>query len=108
MRTLTILTGVVFLNLSFFLTELNVCDLKLENKTLYDSLVKTFFTICEEEKDPLSSDSSDNSVNEIDLILSVFETEYKEYYSIQTKSRFFNMTFPNDGASFSIHQPPEA
>jgi hypothetical protein len=109
MRFLSTLAGVVFLNLSFFLTELNAIDLRAENKILYESLVKTFFNICEEEKDPIGSESSDiHSINEIDLMKSLFEINYTGYYLIQTKSRFNNLTFPTDGTSFSIHQPPEA
>jgi hypothetical protein len=109
MHFLTTLTGVVFLNLSFFLTELSAIDLKHQNKSLYESLVKTFFNICEEEKDPLGGETSEKEslTKELDILISSFENMHGGFYLLLSKNTYFNAAHPSDGASFTIHQPPE-
>lgn len=110
MHFLTTIMAVAFLNLSFFLAELSAIDLKRENKALYESLVTTFFTICEEEKDPLGGESSENEslTKEIDILLSSFENRHEGFYITLSNNIYFHALHLSDGASFSIHQPPEA
>jgi hypothetical protein len=109
MHFLTTITAVAFLNLSFFLAELSAIDLKQENKALYDSLVKTFFTICEEEKDPLGGETSENEslTKELDILISAFENSNSGFFITLSKNTHFNALHLSDGASFTIHQPPE-
>jgi hypothetical protein len=108
-RSLATLAGLVFLNLSFFLTELNILDFKENNKELYETLVLTFNTICEEEKDPLSGESSETeSLNkELYLLLSSFENVQAGYVLVIIKNNPSCLHHPCDGTSSSIHQPPE-
>lgn len=109
LRPLATLAGLVFLNLSFFLTELNILDFKKNNEALYETLVLTFNTICEEEKDPLSGEASEteSSNKEIDLLLSCFENIQAAYVFVIIKNNPSCLHYPCDGTSASIHQPPE-
>jgi hypothetical protein len=109
LRPLATLAGLVFLNLSFFLTELNILDFKKNNKALYETLVLAFNTICEEEKDPLSGESSETeSLNkELDVLLSSFENIQSGYVLVIIKNNPSCLHHPCDGTAASIHQPPE-
>jgi hypothetical protein len=106
---LTLITGLVFLNLSFFLTELSLFNCKNENSALYSSLAQAFSTICEEEKDPLNNESSDteNEGKELDIILITMETAGTGFYFVLTKNNPSQSHHPCDGTSFKVHQPPE-
>lgn len=109
LRPLAILAGLVFLNLSFFLTELNILDFKKENEALYKTLVNTFSNICEEEKDPLSGESSETETlsKELDVLLAHFENSQLGFEIILNKNNPSCLDHPCDGAVMSIHQPPE-
>jgi hypothetical protein len=109
MRAMATLAALVFFNLSFFLTELNVLDFKTKNKALYETLVLTFNTLCEEEKDPLSGESSETETltEEQDLLLSFFENLPSTYILLTLKNSPNDVHHPCDGTAASIHQPPE-
>jgi len=67
-RTLAIFTGVVFINMSFFLAEMNALELRKKNKVLWENMVKVFAGVNEEEKgDGELPDEADPSLKEIDL-----------------------------------------
>ena len=108
-RFLTTLTAVVFLNLSFFLTEITIINLKSNNQELYQSLVKTFFSICEEENDSNGNETSENeTLSKIDGILINSPANLPGGYSIILgNNTFFNPSSPSDGTLLSINQPPE-
>jgi len=68
-RLIAILTGLLFLNLSFILTEIHSFDLKSKNSKLYDNIVKMVCGIgAEEEKDIMGE--SDSLEKEAKLLLS--------------------------------------
>lgn len=106
---MTSLAGLVFLNMSFFMAELSALDFKKNNKPLYEVLVKTFTTICEEEKDPFGGESSEteSAGKELDLELSFFETVYKGYSITILQRNADSAHYPCDGTSWCVHQPPE-
>jgi hypothetical protein len=100
----------VFLNLSFFLTELSLLNIKNENSALYCSLTQAFSTICEEEKDPLNNESSDTGTEgkELDVILVTLEITGTGFYFVLAKNNPLRSHHPSDGTSFKVHQPPES
>jgi hypothetical protein len=49
-RFLTVFTGLVFINMSFFLVEMNALELRKKNKVLWENMVKVFAGVNEEEK----------------------------------------------------------
>ena len=58
-RFLALVIGVIFLNLSFILTEIHSFDLKSKNAKLYDQIVKLVWGIvAEEEKDIMGESDS--------------------------------------------------
>ncbi len=109
MRAMATLAALVFFNLSFFLTELNLLDFKTKNKALYENLILTFNTLCEEEKDPLSGESPETETltEEHDVLLSFFENLPLVYKLLTLNNSPNNVHHPCDGTAASIHQPPE-
>ena len=66
-KLIAIFTGILFLNLSFILTEIHSIDLKNKNAKLYDNIVKMVCGIgAEEEKDIMGE--SDNLEKEANLL----------------------------------------
>lgn len=67
-KTLTFLTGLVFLNMSFFLAEVSM--LKYDNKDIIENIANLLFNCgFEEERDGESS--GDSGGKEIDLMLQI-------------------------------------
>lgn len=69
---MTVFTGIVFLNLSFFLAEVTALKIGKENKQLVENLVRIFSTVSEEEKDINTGESADTAssfAKEVDLHL---------------------------------------
>jgi hypothetical protein len=109
---MTVFTGLVFLNLSFFLAEVTALNIGKENQQLIENLVRIFATVSEEEKDINTGESTDTAsslAKEVDLHLSEhlrqFNTEFviilKAYADLHcqlSKSRFAE----------TPSQPPEA
>lgn len=111
-RVMTVFTGIIFLNLSFFLAEVSALKIGNENKQLVENLIRIFSTVSEEEKDINSGEPKDagfSTAKEIDLHLSEhirqFNAEfvtilkiYSDLHCQLTKSRFAE----------TPSQPPEA
>lgn len=109
---MAVFTGLIFLNLSFFLAEVSALKIGKENKQLIENLVRIFSTVSEEEKDINTGESADTAASlakEVDLHLldhvRHFNSEfviilkvYADVYCQFSKSRF--------GETPS--QPPEA
>lgn len=83
-KPLAILTGIIFLNLSFIMAEVNVFELEKNNHALYDILVSLISVSGEEEKDASGENSNE-------LI-----KEFSPYLHINSK-----VTLPNTIAEFS-------
>jgi hypothetical protein len=111
-KLMAVFTGIVFLNLSFFLAEVSALKIGKENQQLIENLVRIFSTVSEEEKDINTGESADPAssiVKEVDLHLAEhvrhFNTEFiiilKAYADLHcqlSKSRFAE----------TPSQPPEA
>ncbi|AYB33210.1 hypothetical protein D4L85_22680 [Chryseolinea soli] len=67
-RFLTAFTGLVFINMSFFLVEMNALELRKQNKVLWENMVKVFAGVNEEEKGGGElADEADSLSKEVDL-----------------------------------------
>ena len=111
-KLMTVFTGIVFLNLSFFLAEVSALKIGKDNKQLIENLVRIFSTVSEEEKDINTGESADTAASfakEVDLHLTEhtrhFNSEfiiilkvYADVYCQLSKSRFAE----------TPSQPPEA
>jgi hypothetical protein len=65
-RAIALITGLIFLNLSFILTEMNALELKQSNSTLYEYIAKLLSgSGFEEEKDSTGETSENGSEKEI-------------------------------------------
>ncbi len=108
-QLLASIAGLVFLNMSFFMAELNVLDFKKNNRPLYDLLVETFSSICEEEKDSFGAEGAENenTGKELDVELSFVETQYNGYTSTIMRGNSESVHHPCNGTSWSVNQPPE-
>lgn len=109
MNFLTALMSVVFLNLSFFHAELHAFDLKNENKALYEYLVDNFSSICEDEKDSASGESSEGEsiTKEINILKSSFDNINHGVLLVLAKNGYFIDAHLSDGIVFTKLQPPE-
>lgn len=68
-RILTAFTGLVFINMSFFLAEMNALEIQKKNKVLWENMVKVFAGVNEEEKGCGGelTDEADPLVKEVNL-----------------------------------------
>jgi hypothetical protein len=68
-RILTAFTGLVFINMSFFLAEMNALEIRKKNKVLWENMVKVFAGVNEEEKacGGELADEADPMTKEVDL-----------------------------------------
>lgn len=110
LRIFATLIGVVFLNLSFFLAELNALEFSKKNKALYDTIVSALAGISEEEKDVFGGESGSETETlskEIDFCLVSFHNLSTGYSFTISLSGGKHIHFPCDGAPSNIHQPPE-
>lgn len=110
LRFFATLTGIVFLNMSFFLAELNALEFNKKNKALYESLVASLAGISEEEKDVFGGESGSETESlskEVDLFLTLYQNISRGYSFTISTNGSSQAHFPCDGALCSIHQPPE-
>jgi hypothetical protein len=110
LRIFATLTGLVFLNLSFFLAELNALEFSKNNKALYETLVSALAGISEEEKDVFGGESGSETESlskEIDICLDLFQHLSRGYFFTISTNGASLAHFPCDGATSNVHQPPE-
>lgn len=110
LRLFATLTGVVFLNLSFFLAELNALEFNKKNKALYETIVSALAGVCEEERDVFGGESGSETESlskEIDIFLDLFQNLSRGYSFTISTNGTSHAHFPCDGATSNIHQPPE-
>ncbi len=110
LRFLTILSGIVFLNLSFFLAELNAFEFNKKDKALYEALVACLSGISEEERDPLGGESGSEteSLSKEVVLCAIYHQHVSAGYSFTLSTNGSSLAhFPCDGSLSKIHQPPE-
>jgi hypothetical protein len=103
---MTLFTGLVFLNMSFFLAE--VAALKLnQDKKIFSNIVKLISnSAAEEEKDAFGGTDEDCSAKEVDLIFNYLTHSVHSYgLDVNNKRSVFDQGVPLLG-SYEIYSPP--
>jgi hypothetical protein len=107
-KLLAILTGIIFLNMSFFLTELRVLELDVANHDLVVNIVKMISGVgFEEEKDCMGESSESGSFEQIvDLHITVQSESLSGYYLISNNLYLFSQSHLFKSAVHEIATPP--
>ncbi len=102
----TVFTGLIFLNMSFFLFEVSALKLN-QDKDMVANIAKLISSsAAEEEKDVFGGADEDHSAKEIDLIFSyAAHTIHSFNVQISKKRSVFNQGIPLFG-SYEIYSPP--
>lgn len=102
---MTLLTGVIFLNMSFFLYEVTVLNLG-QSKQMAANIAKLLSTSAnEEERDAFGGTDEDSTVKEVDLIFSYDTHSLTAHTSKAKASCAVNLGVPLLG-SYEIYSPP--
>lgn len=106
-RFVTLAICLVFLNLSFFMTELSLLDLGKRDRQMLQNLVSMLARVNEEEKGAHSESGS--FAKEIDLYLHLHTSELSTGYTL-ISNKLFNhqQSVPLAGTHDTPLQPPEA
>jgi len=109
-KYVTLATGLVFLNLSFFMTELSLLELEKHDKRMLKSLISMLARVSEEEKGAQSSSSESGSfAKEVDLYLHLHTSELSAGYTLITNNAYCHQkSIPLAGMQDTPLQPPEA
>lgn len=110
LRFFTTLSGIVFLNLSFFLAELNAFEFNKKDKALYEALVSCLSGISEEERDPVGGETGaeTESLSKEVVLYVTYHQNLSAGYSFTLSNNGSSLShFPCDGSLSKIHQPPE-
>lgn len=108
-RYVTLATGLVFLNLSFFMTELSLLKLERQDKQMLKNLVTMLARVSEEEKGGHSGSESGSFAKEVDLYLHLNIGELNAGYTLITTSAYWHQqSIPMPGMHDTPLQPPEA
>lgn len=109
-KYITLITGLIFLNISFFSVELSCLELNRENRKLVENLVRIIAGTNDEEKDTSASTSETHSlVKEVDLFVNHSASNMEVAFSIVTNNyHHFHADEPLAGNRETPLQPPEA
>lgn len=108
-RFLTLATGLVFLNLSFFMTELSLLDLEKHDKQMLKRLVTMLARVSEEEKGSQGSSEPGSFAKEVDLFLNFYISELSAGGTLIKKNIYAHgQSVPLAGMHDTPLQPPEA
>jgi hypothetical protein len=103
---MTLVTGLIFINMSFFLAELSALKITQDKKTFSNIIKLISSNTSEEEKDVFGGDDEDSSAKEVDLIFSYSaHTIHTSRSEINNKRSVFNQGVPLLG-SYEIYSPP--
>jgi len=103
---MTLFTGVIFLNMSFFLAEVSALKIS-QDKKMYANIMKMISSnAAEEEKDAFGGPEEDCSAKEVDLIFSYsVHTIHNHISEVNHKRSVFDQGVPLLG-SYEIYSPP--
>lgn len=101
-------TGVVFLNLSFLLTEIDLAGLRQQNPVLYKSIVNLFTNTSFEEECDSGAESPTQSKVDINLITK-YQLNINSYFLLNNSSlaQFISSLQLLDFTSPILLPPPE-
>jgi len=106
-NTFTLITGIIFLNMSFFLAEVTALKLH-QDKQMMETISKLLSgCAAEEEKDIFGGSSDeDSTAKEIDLIFD-YHTHSPGYFPLMSKNKLhaFSQGIPQLG-NYEIFSPP--
>jgi hypothetical protein len=105
-NVMTLFTGIIFLNMSFFLAEVSALKLS-QDKKMFANIVKLISTsAAEEEKDAFAGTDEDCSSKEVDLIFNYsVHTLFSFAILINNKSLNLDQGIPLLG-NYEIYSPP--
>ena len=106
-NAMTLFTGLIFLNMSFFLMEVSALKLHQDKKLLVNIAKLISSSSAEEEKGSVGgSADEDLSAKEVDLIASYpVHSIYNQILSVNIKRCLLNVGMPLLG-SYEIYSPP--
>ena len=106
-KILTLLTGAIFLNTSFFLAELSL--IQTSNRALIETIAKLISDSgLEEERDGESSEK-DSSVKEIDFLIHQMHQQDRSSFLIATKANhMLDDHYPHANYSQTFSPPPDS
>jgi len=107
-RILTAFTGLVFINMSFFLVEMNALELRKKNKVLWENMVKVFAGVNEEEKGAGElADGADPLAKEVDLETNVLTSITLHFVIVTKPVVHFAGVALHPGVFDILNPPPE-
>lgn len=102
---MTLFTGLIFLNMSFFLAEVSALKLNQDKKMIVNIAKLISNSAAEEEKDVFGGSNEDCSGKEIDLIFEYNLNKATAYTLLDKKRITFDTGSPLLG-SYEIYSPP--
>jgi len=103
---MTLLTGLIFLNMSFFLAEVSALKIN-QDKKMFSNIIKLISNnTAEEEQDAFGGADEDSSAKEVDLIFTYSaHTIHSFIINVKKKRSVFDQGIPLLG-SYEIYSPP--
>lgn len=103
---MTLFTGLIFLNMSFFLAEVAALKLNQDKKIFANIVTMITNSAAEEEKDVFGGTDEDCSAKEVDLIFNyATHSIYSHILDLNNKRSVFDQGIPLLG-SYEIYSPP--
>ena len=104
-NAMTLFTGLIFLNMSFFLAEVSFLNLNQDKKMIGNIAKLIASSSTEEEKDVFGGTDEDCSAKEVYLVFQYNIHAAVAYSVLPNKRSFFNPGSPLLG-SYEIYSPP--
>jgi hypothetical protein len=106
-RAFALLTGLVFLNMSFFLAEVSM--LGLTNPELIENVAKLISSSGFEEERDGESSGNDSSAKEVDLLIHQIQLHHSALFLITTKIiRILEDHYPHANYALIFSPPPDS
>ena len=104
---MALITGIIFLNMSFFLTEIRFLGLHLSHTKMVENIVKALAGVgFEEEKDSMGESSSEGGEQIADLHITIHPVGGIDSFKCSTKLYSCNHTLEFSSAKPDVLTPP--
>jgi hypothetical protein len=108
-HAMTLFTGLIFLNMSFFLAEVSALKLNQDKKMIANIAKLISTSAAEEEKDVFGGADEDHSAKEVNLIYShAAHTIHSYTLDVNSKRCILDHGLPETGNYEIFSPPPEA
>lgn len=105
-RVFTLVTGVIFLNMSFFLAEVTV--LKFTNQELVENIAKLISSSGFEEERDGEASGNDSSAKEVDILIHHIQIHHTALFRVTEKIvRVIDDHYPHANYSLNFSPPPD-